>query len=60
MFRRNIFRRGIPGIKRNGKILSFILIGAGIAILLICMPVWIWFVLAGIILILLGIDIYKK
>lgn len=60
MFGRNIFRRGTSGIKRNGRILAYILICAGIAILFIWIPVWIWFVLAGIILILVGIDIYKE
>lgn len=60
MFGRNIFRRGIPGLKRNGRVIAYISIGAGATLILIWLPIWIWFVLAGTILVLLGIDIYKK
>ncbi|EYE89284.1 hypothetical protein Q428_03140 [Fervidicella metallireducens AeB] len=46
--------------KRNGKILSFILIVVGIALIVCWMPLWLWFLIAGIILIVIGIDIYYK
>lgn len=41
-------------------ICSFLLILTGIVLLAIWLPCWVWFVLIGLILIVLGINIYFK
>lgn len=44
----------------GGKILSFILILFGITVIILCLPLWVWAVILGIICIFGGINIYSK
>ncbi|MCX7884344.1 MAG: hypothetical protein N2448_04865 [Caloramator sp.] len=41
-------------------ICAFMLMLSGIVLLAIWLPCWVWFVLIGIVLIVLGINIYYK
>ncbi len=43
-----------------GKILGCVFLLAGLLILLIFLPCWVWFVLAGIVLMVLGILLFRK
>lgn len=44
----------------KSKIVSFILILFGIIVIILCLPLWVWAVILGIICIFGGINIYSK
>ena len=42
------------------RIAGYVLIGAGVILILLCIPLWAWFALVGAALILLGLLLIRK
>ena len=45
---------------RYAKFVGVVVIGTGVAILALIIPYWIWFLIIGIIFILIGIYMYRS
>lgn len=45
---------------KTNIICAFILVLSGIVLLAVWLPYWVWFVLIGLVLIVLGINVYYK